>query len=509
MTTTRGFKGYTLTTGPNSERQSTIAVRITLAETPADTAARQAALTAPGAGFDPFAPQPGSGVGSGSTDRRFDLTWQVRDRARSDGRFVVAETLFNTGVPGEVNNTVALAGTPIAGGDAIRDTANDTILILDPEPLVSATKTVTPTSNIYTPPVGTPAAQYPTATWTMTGKNGSVAKASYVRLTDPATCSDTTLALCQSDGTPAGAVANPFDTSADYLDNPSVPNPFQRFNATKITIAASIPAEVDLTTTTVWLLRWNAGTYTTQQTTASAVNALSTAALADVVGFSVTFQDTYPAADGGTITQANNLTITVNSQLRPTLRSTGEDQVLRADQTKDVTNRVFAQSYDPVTSPDTKTGDVADTTTQLTGGVINVTPTKSVTPSTITQPDADANRDTVTVTLGANQGTNPRSTLSPAKVVIEDQAKSPAFWNAFDFTAARRGGPPGRRGPGSGRPLRRSPVGSGHARCDGHAAQRSLRGHPGHQVHVHPCRWWPVLQHAARPQLERQRLATR
>ena len=96
---------------------------------------------------------------------------------------------------------------------------------------------------------------------------------------------------------------------------------------------------------------------------------------------------------------------------------------------------MFAQSYDPVTSPDTKTGDVADTTTQLTGGVINVTPTKSVTPSTITQPDADANRDTVTVTLGANQGTNPRSTLSPAKVVIEDQAKSPAFWNAFDFTA--------------------------------------------------------------------------
>ena len=432
MTSTRGFKGYTLTSG---ERASTIAVRITLEETDSDKAARLVALTAPGAGFDPFAPQPGSGVGSGSTDRRFDLTWQIRDRARSDNRFVVAEELFNTGDRGVVNNTVALSGTPIAGGDPILDLANDTILIIDPEPLVSATKTVTPTSGIYTPPVGTPPGGYPTAAWTMTGKNGSVAKASYVRLTDPATCTDTALADCESDGTPTGAVANPFDTSGatDYLDDPSVPNPFERFNATKISIAASIPSEVDLAATTVWLLRW-AGAYTAEQTTAAAVNALTADQLTDVVGFSVTFQGPGPAATGGTITQANNLTITVESQLRPALRSTGEDQVLRADQTKDVTNRVFAQSYDPVTSPGVRTGDVADATTQLTGGVINVTPTKSVTPSTITQPDADGNRDTVTVTLGANQGTNPLSTLSPAKVVIEDQAKSPAFWNAFDFT---------------------------------------------------------------------------
>ena len=289
MVGNRGFKGYTLTTG---ERASTIAVRITLAETGADTTARQAALTAPGAGFDPFAPQPGSGVGSGSTDRFFDLTWQVRDRARSDGRFVVEDELFNTGATGVVDNSVALEGTTVAGGGLVRDTADDTIQILDPPPLVSVTKTVTPTSNIYTPPVGTPVAQYPTATWTITGKNGSVAKASYVRLTDPATCTDVTLAQCESDGTPAGAVANPFDTSGtiDYLADPATPNPFERFDATKVTIAASIPAEVDLTNTTVWLLRWSAGTYILEQTTASAVNALTQLQLADVVGFSVTFQ---------------------------------------------------------------------------------------------------------------------------------------------------------------------------------------------------------------------------
>ena len=433
MVGNRGFKGYALTTG---ERASTIAVRLTLEETPADTAARQAALTVPGAGFDPFAPQPGSGVGSGSTDRFLDLTWQVRDRARSDGRFVIADELFNTADTGVVNNSVALEGTPITGGGPVRDTADDTIQILDPAPLVSATKTVAPTSNIYTPPVGTDPAQYPTATWTITGKNGSVAKASYVRLTDPATCTDIALAGCQSDPTPAGAVANPFDTtgSTDYLADPATPNPFERFDATAVTIAASIPAQVDLTKTTVWLLRWSAGTYTAEQTTASAVNALTGAQLADVVGFSVTFQGPNPAVSGGTITQANNLTVTVQSVLRPTLRSTGADQVLRADQTKDVTNRVFAQSYDPVTSPGTKTGDVDSATTVLTGGVINITPTKQVSPGTITQPDADANQDAVTVTLGANQGSSPRSTLSPAEVVIEDQAKSPDFWNAVDFT---------------------------------------------------------------------------
>jgi large repetitive protein len=432
MTAARGFKGHTLTA---AQRQSTVAVRITLEETTADTAARQAALSAPGAGFDPFAPQPGSGVGAGSTDRRFDLRWQLRDRARSDNRFVIEDALFNTADAGVVSNSVALEGTPLAGGAPIRETASDTIQILDPVPLVSATKTVTPTSDLYTPPVGTPPGDYPTATWTITGRNGSVAKASYVRLTDPATCTDTALAGCQSAGTPGGAIADPFDTSGatDYLDNPSVPNPFQRFDVTRITIAASIPAEVDLAATRVWLLRWSAGLYTTQQTTASAVNALTAEQLADVVGFSVTFQGADPAANGGTITQGNSLTVAVDSRLRPTLRSTGEDQVLRADQTRDVTNRVFAQSYDPVTSPGVVTGDVADATTVLTGGVINVTPTKGVSPGTITQPDADADRDTVTVTLGADQGSDPRSTLSPSKVVIEDQAKSPGFWDAFDF----------------------------------------------------------------------------
>lgn len=430
MTAGRAFKGHQLSP---AERASTTAVRITVAETPADTARRTAA-NAPGAAFDPFAPDPGSGVGAGSADREFGLTWELRDTKRSSGDFVVEDELYNTDDAGVVDNTVELTGVPIGGGDPVSDTDNDTIQILDPDPLVAVSKDVDPASDVFTPPVGTPTADYPTASWSIVGRNASTARASYVRLTDPATCTDTTLVDCQSAGTPAGALADPFDTSADYLTNASAPNPFQRFDATSITIGASIPGQVDLDATTVWLLRYSGGSYSTEQTTASAVNALTEAQLATVVGLSVTFQDTDPATAGGTITQANALSIDVESRLRATLRSSGESFVLRAGQTYDQTNRVFAQSYDPVTSPGVVTGDVDDATVVLTGGVVNITPTKSVAPARITEPQHDADNDTVTVTLGANQGSDPRSTLSPAQVVVEDQAGSPDFWNAVDFT---------------------------------------------------------------------------
>ncbi|WP_183407847.1 DUF5979 domain-containing protein [Nocardioides marmoriginsengisoli] len=430
MRADRGFKGYSLT-GPESA--GTTGVRFTLTETAADTAARTAARQ-PGAAFDPFAPAPGSGVGSGSSPRSFDLGWQVRDKTRSDGGFVIEDRVFNSADEGVVTNTVAIEGTPIGGGTVDRETAADTIQILDPDPVVEVTKSVTPTANIHTPPTGTPAAEYPTATWTISGHNGSVARASYVRITDPATCTDTALGGCQSAGTPAGALANPFALARDYLTDAGAPNPFERFDVRGLAIAASIPGQVDLAATKVWLLRFEAGTYTHEETTAAAVNAMTPAQLATVVGFSVTFQDTDPATSGGTLTQDNDLTITVDSRLRATLRSSGAPQVLPAPSTHDVTNRAFAQSYDPVGNPGTVTGDVDDATTVLTGGIVNIAPTKSVSPATITEPKHDAGDDQVTVVLGANQGANPRSTLSPARVVIEDQADSPEFWNAFDFT---------------------------------------------------------------------------
>src|SRR5690606_35644347 len=111
----------------------------------------------------------------------------------------------------------------------------------------------------------------------------------------------------------------------------------------------------------------------------------------------------------------------------------GEPIILKVPHTQDVKNRVFAQSYDPVAAPgNAKSAATSNSEVTLTGGVVNVTPVKSVTPETITEP----NRNTpVTITLGANQGSDPKSTLSPQVVTIEDQAKSPDLWNSFDFMA--------------------------------------------------------------------------
>ncbi len=59
---------------------------------------------------------------------------------------------------------------------------------------MKVTKSATPTSQIFTPVTGTPAQSYPTAQWTMTAHNDATAKASALRMTDPATCSQTALA---------------------------------------------------------------------------------------------------------------------------------------------------------------------------------------------------------------------------------------------------------------------------------------------------------------------------
>lgn len=428
MTAQRGFAGYALTA---DESARTTAVRVIVKETAADSAARVAARQ-PGASFDPFAPVAGSGVGSASTQREFALGWRLRDITRSAPQTpVTADSVLNTADKGVVDNSVGLTAVPIGGGTPVNDRDDDTITILNQPPGVKATKSATPTTQIFTPVVGTPPGEYPTAQWQLVGTNASTAKASAVRLTDPATCTQTSLGGCQS----PNADGNPFDTTGgtDYLTSAGVPNPFERFTLEKISIAASVPAQVDLSTSVVWLLHYDAAAhkYSTTSHTADQVNAFSAAQLADVVGVSVTYRGVTPQGTG-TITQANELSVTLDSRLRPTLRHNGENQVLTAGKTVDVTNRVFAQSYDPVLSPNGKTGAVADAGVVLTGGVVNITPTKSITPATLVEP---SKASPVTVTLGANQGSDPRSTLSPAKVVIEDQADSVEFWNTFDFVA--------------------------------------------------------------------------
>ncbi|MGW8484553.1 DUF5979 domain-containing protein [Microbacterium sp. NPDC055903] len=417
------FVGYVLT---DAERAGATGFRIVLS---ADDEAREAAEAA----GDPWVTALGEGVGASSAVRTFDLIWQIRDAKRSDGAWVTDEALYNTDDAGVVENAVRIDGKRIDTGTVVSDVDADTILITDPGPGVTVDKRVTPTAPLYVPVAGTAASAYPSATFTLEARNDSVAKASYIRVTDPPVCADADpMAACQSAPTAAGAKGDPFTADIDWLTADGQGNPFERFDLRAVTISAAIADQVDLAESVVWLLRYVDGEYVSEATSAAAVNAMTAAQLADVVGISVTFQGTDPEVTGGTITPANVLKIVLQTQVRTTLRSTGEAQTVAANERVGVANRVFAQSYDPILAADVTTGARDAVAVTLTGGDLNVAPTKSVTPDALTEPTRDT---PVTVRLGANQGTNPVSTLATREVrLTDDSTTSPEFWDAFDLT---------------------------------------------------------------------------
>lgn len=418
------FVGYRLT---DAERASTLGVRYTLEE---NTAAREAAAQA-GDGFDAFAPKPGTGITVGQ-GRAFGQTWQVRETKRSDDSYVTGHTGYN--VPGAdnlgvVDNAAAITGEPF-DGDTVRDTDADTILIIDGTPGVEVSKDVTTDpaqagGQVFVPPAGTPAADYPTAQWSMTAHSTSLSPAQQVRVTDPSGCADTDLAACQG-----GAFEDPFaQEGVDWLALPDHGTPFDRFDLTGITVSSSKPEQVDRATSVVWLLSYDDGTYSTRSVTPDQAEALTPEELADVIGVSVTFAQARPGV--GTITQDNDLTIVLDTRLRATVRTTGESTVLPAGSTVAGDNHVFAQSYDEITAAGARTGDTAKADVTLTGGDVSIVPTKSVTPDALTPPTGDT---PVTVQLGASSGTAPPSTLSPSAVTLEDQAASVDFWDHVDLT---------------------------------------------------------------------------
>lgn len=413
------FTGYTLN---DTQQSKATGVRITLEE---NTAARKAAQES-GQAYDPYAPKPDTGVATSSASRTFDLTWQVRDKKRSGEDFVTETEQYNTSDSGIVDNTAGIKATP-DNGDTVTDTASDTIQIVNHGPGVKVAKSAKPDDAMYVPmeDTTTEAGDYPRGSFTMTANSDSVSRASYVRIMDPPSCADTgAIGECQSPGTEGGATADPFDTDADWLSA----SPFNRFNMTGVTIDASSPTQVDLAESVVWLLTYDGSDFDRQKTTAADVQDRTAEDLANVVGISVTFQGENPDNTGGTITQDNDLTVKLDTQLRSTLRESGEPQLVEANKTVDVTNRVFAQSYDPILADGQTTGDLAADSVTLTGGDIKVDAAKSVAPQELTEPTRD---DKVTVTLGADDG---GSTLTTAEVQLTDDIKSsPDFWDSFDL----------------------------------------------------------------------------
>ncbi len=417
------FVGYVLTA---SERASTQGVRIVLGE---NVAARAAAAQI-GSTLDPYAPEIGSGVAASTNDRVFTLQWQVRNTTRSTGDWVTESRTYNTATPGVVSNVVTLDAVRVDGTDSVA--ADDPITIMNPGTGVWIRKQVNPTTPMYVPDEGVDANLFPAARFVVEARNNSVSRASYLRVTDSPGCLDTApVTDCETPATAADAVADPFDTSIDWLTRNEGNNPFDRFTLTNIDVVASAPSEIDRDASIVWLLRYNAGVYTTEQTTVTAAHALPANALTDVVGVSVTYQGTNPSVTGGTISSTNTLQLVLDVRARTHLRSSGAVQDLVANQTVQVPNGAVAQSYDVVLNPGEQNGAYATATAVLTGGDINVGAAKTVSPSLITEP---RRHDPVTVTIGANQGTSPASTLAPAEVrLVDSVATSPEFWDYFNF----------------------------------------------------------------------------
>jgi len=416
-----GFVGLTLTTG---QRASAQGVRLVLEE---NTPAREAARVM-GAALDPYAPAPGSGVAASSGGRTFDLVWRLREVRRSGG-WVTDKATYTTAGAGVVRNTVGITAERGSGAATAQDHAD--IVITGSTPLVSVTKSVSTTDVAYVPRPGVvPADAWPGRTFTVVAKNGAVGRASYVRVTDPA-CSDADVQTspCALDE----PTADPFATSVDWLAPGGTPSVFDRFDLVDVDVTAGLPAEVDLAASTAWVLRYDNGRHRSERTTAAALAAMTPDQLADVVGVSVTFQGSTPQTTGGTITQANELRLVLTTRLRTHLRSTGEEQGLGAAATVDVDNHAYAQSYDPVLDPDGEVlaAGTAHAGVRLTGGDINVGVTKTITPSTVTEPTRS---QPLTVRLTADQGSAPVGTLAPALVRLQDDVvTSPGFWDAFDL----------------------------------------------------------------------------
>ncbi len=439
-----GFKGYALTA---EQQQSTVGVRLVLAE---NTAARAAAAAA----GDLTAPKVGDGVSASADIRSFRLDWQLRDTARTaDGSLKWVKeknTSFNCAgaATGCVDNVFAATGIH-TDGTSDTDTANDTIQLLDGTTNVDLVKQVQLIDAASGQPKGTPgdsvsmvvpnpgelaAQDYPRARYTLTATNSSTVpagargtmKLAKLRLTDTSGPVDVDIDASQF-------------TGRNYADETSSPgNHFDTFNLTGVSYGP-LPAYIDTAESTVELWIFN-GTplgeqrlFTLQQVLDS--DPAFTALLPNVVGISTTFSSTDPERTGNKIVVGAEFVTHLDVQMRQTSRLTGEpieggDLVSR----ETVPNEAVARGWDAVVDPATQPTDVDNANVLLSQASVRVGLQKQVSvqhgsasDDTIyeTDPAAPVN---VILTATPNGSTAPLNTLR-----IEDDSES--FWNRFEFVS--------------------------------------------------------------------------
>ncbi|MGE3619524.1 MAG: DUF5979 domain-containing protein [Acidimicrobiia bacterium] len=405
-----GFKGYVLT-GPQAAAAT--GVRVTVVE---DAAAR-AASTQPGR------PAVGSGVAWSATGRPFGLQWQLRNTLRvpgagPDDRWATGEVTYNGG-EGDVVNHFRVAGTTAT--DTFARDESDDVVLQDVPPGVDTAKAVAPGSVVVPYPGDVPAVGYPTVDVTVDAWNTAWARASYLRVADPVPCPTATACVTPGDDhDPDVFTGNAYDPAT---------NPFERFalSGVDFVVPGTVPVDPAATQVALWRYDEADGTTSVEVTTMAALDGLGATALADVVGVAIVYQSTDPATTGGLIPQGssdgtNVVRMVLRTQLRPTLRSTGADVVGGVE----VDNEIVAQSFDPVLDPDATPNASDEATVRLDTAGLDVTASKSITPTTILETDPDV---PVTVTLGATDGT---STLAAETATITDT--DPEFWAAFALT---------------------------------------------------------------------------
>ncbi|MDR1427469.1 MAG: hypothetical protein LBJ08_06910, partial [Bifidobacteriaceae bacterium] len=452
-TPTQGFVGFALVDYPDFDPEKVIGLRLELEE---NYEARDKTNPAAPAYSDALAPAQDSGItntwdaATGALVRWFTVEWQLRNQKRSNGEWVTATATYNykddggqdfaTGV---VRSTVRLDGTRMNGRPVlIQDSSRALVFIADTPPSVTLTSQVGSGSTADAPlvlPSG-PGAPMPGTTVTFTGRSASThaAKASYLRISEPAIGDPAWLSRNQSEIGPVGAKANPFAgvPVADLIPSESF---FDRFTLEGVSIDATLPAEVDWDASLVWLVSAN-GTATSHSV--AAVQALSADALADIVGISVTFQGVDVVNSGGSISVDNAFTLQLTVRVRTTLRGSGAEQSFDANTAPvRVDNWGFVQSYDPVQfSPcgENETGctragyngDLQDASLYLAGGRLQVAASRTIRPSVLAEPERDT---PLRVEIGAHSARS--NAGADTLTLLDDPAVNADFWNNVRFTA--------------------------------------------------------------------------
>ncbi|WP_418275654.1 DUF5979 domain-containing protein [Isoptericola jiangsuensis] len=366
------FPGYTLTA---DEQDQATSVRLTYTENPDRPTT------------DPLAPQPGDGVARSTLDddRHVDLTFRVRDTKRSDGSPALGSTngtLYNTGDPGLVNDTVEAVGT--YEGEEYTDTDGDDVLIIDQPLNVGVTKTWDD-GPVSVPPAETPISAYPTTVATITGTNSSNAKVDQLRLVEP------------------GA---PGENDAQTAPETS---PFDAFTLTGITVTPPPGMSPDATTTVT--VHHEDGTTTTHNE--AEAEALTPLELLDVVGVEVAFDGLVPAGASGSME--------LSLKLRVLDRYDGEQ--VSVGEYSPVPNGAVATIDDPGGTGEDVRDAYDDAEMVLENPSIELRVAKAFSPEQVVEPSTGP----VTMTLTGQ----PLGPSRAAEMVLVDD--DPQFWNQYDF----------------------------------------------------------------------------